>query len=108
MLNEALRLIRVFHDMSQSELSNELGISNSYLSEVESGKKQPTLDLLGKYSEVFDMPVSSLLLFSEQLDPSKRTDALRISMAKKVVSILDWVAQKSGRVTGTNAKEKAA
>ncbi|MEY4765257.1 MAG: hypothetical protein RI907_1930, partial [Pseudomonadota bacterium] len=45
MLNEALRLVRAYHDMSQSELSVQLGISNSFLSEIESGKKQPTLDL---------------------------------------------------------------
>lgn len=35
MLSEALRLIRVFHDMKQTELAQRLGISKSYLSEIE-------------------------------------------------------------------------
>lgn len=97
MLNEALRLIRVYHDLSQSQLSSELGVSNSYLSEVESGKKSPSLDLLGKYSEKFDVPVSSLLFFSETLDSGRVTDRLRVGVAKKVVSILKWVEQKNSK-----------
>ena len=47
MQNDALRLMRVFHDMSQTNLADKLGISKSYLSEIEKGeKKKVTLDLL--------------------------------------------------------------
>lgn len=61
MLCKALKLIRSYYDMSQTELSVELGLSNSYLSEIESGKKQPSIDLLQKYSDYFDIPLSSIL-----------------------------------------------
>lgn len=95
MLNEALRLIRAYHDVTQTQLCSQLGISNSYLSEIESGKKQPTLDLLGKYSEIFNVPVSSLLFFSENLTVPKVTDKLRLGAARKIVSLLHWVEQKN-------------
>jgi len=95
MLNEALRLIRAYHDISQTQLSSELGVSNSYLSEIESGKKSPSLDLLKKYSEYFDVPVSSLIFFSENLDNTKISDKLRVGTARKIVSILQWVEQKN-------------
>ncbi|ROT44302.1 helix-turn-helix transcriptional regulator [Pusillimonas sp. NJUB218] len=94
MLNEALRLIRAYHDLSQSQLCSELGVSNSYLSEIEAGKKTPSLELLNKYSVRFDVPVSSLMFFSESLDSEKVTDRLRLRVARKVVSILQWVEQK--------------
>ena len=68
MLNKALRLMRVFHDLSQKDLAEKLGMSKSYLSEIESGKKTPTLDLLSRYSEIFDIPLSSIMFFSENLD----------------------------------------
>lgn len=99
MVNEALRLIRAYHDISQTQLSAELGISNSYLSEIEAGKKTPTLEILNKYSTHFDVPVSSLMFFSETLDEGKVTDRLRVGVAKKVVSILKWVEQKNDRAT---------
>ena len=38
-LNKALRLIRVFNDMSLSELAKEMKVSIGHLSEIESGKK---------------------------------------------------------------------
>ena len=95
MLNQALRLIRTYHDLSQTELCKKLGISNSYLSEIESGKKQPTIDLLTKYSEYFEIPLSSILFFSESIDAPKPTTKLRTSIAKKVINILEWVENKN-------------
>ena len=46
MLSEALRLIRVFHDVKQNELAERFGVSKSYLSEIESGKKLPSIDFI--------------------------------------------------------------
>ena len=94
MLNEALRLIRVYHDLSQTQLCYTLGLSNSKLSEIESGNKTVSLKLLDKYSQLFEIPVSSLILFSENLNAPKVTDALRLSVARKVICLLDWVFEK--------------
>lgn len=93
MLNEALRLIRVYHDLTQTQLSYELSISNSFLSEIEAGKKVPSLDLLGKYGQRFDLPVSSLMFFSESLESPKPTDKIRLSVARKAIALLGWVAE---------------
>lgn len=95
MLNEALRLIRVFHDLNQKDLADKLGISNSYLSEIESGKKTPTLEVIEKYSEVFNMPSSSILFFSENLDSGDKSEKTKKSISNKVIKILDWISAKS-------------
>ena len=97
MLNEALRLIRAYHDISQTQLSIDLAISNSYLSEIENSKKTPSLELLNKYSKYFDIPVSSLMFFSETLDDKKITDKLRVGAAKKIISILQWNEQRNNK-----------
>jgi transcriptional regulator with XRE-family HTH domain len=70
MIAEALRLLRTFHKTSQSQLATDLGISKSYLSEIESGKKKVTLELLNQYSSHFNVPISSLFFFSEEMDRS--------------------------------------
>lgn len=95
MLHSALRHLRRYHGIKQQDLAAQLQISNSYLSEIESGVKAHaiTIELLNKYAEIFKVPVSTLMLFSEQLDSGKRSDKLRISMAAKVLKMLDWIDQ---------------
>ncbi len=91
MLNEALKQIRVFHQMKQVDLAEDLRISKSYLSEIESGRKSVSMDILQKYAEIFSVPVSSLLLFSENMDAAKASDKLRLKCANKIIKIMEWV-----------------
>lgn len=94
MLHKALRLVRIFHDKSQSQLAKELKISTSFLSEIESGGKKITIDLLNQYSRVFSIPPSSLLLFSERLDSNNFSENMRVAVARKVIKMLEWLAAK--------------
>lgn len=96
MLNRALRLLRTYHQLSQVQLASRLGISNSYLSEIEKGEtKEPTLELLNKYAGIFNMPVSSILLFSERLDvDAKPGTKLRIASAEKILRLLEWMEER--------------
>lgn len=98
MLNEALRLIRVYHDLRQVEMADKLGISKSYLSEIEKGHKKPSLDLVDKYSSIFDIPASSILFFSENMDKSKSYEKARGFVAAKIISIMKFLEEKSGTV----------
>jgi len=95
MLNRALRLLRTYHQLTQIELAKRLGISNSYLSEIESGDKHPGLDLLNKYAEIFKMPASSILLFSESLaGEGKRGRKLRVVATEKILRLLEWLEER--------------
>ena len=90
MINDALRLARVFHNLKQKELAEALDLSPSYLNEIESGKKQVTMEILQKYSAHFKIPVSSLLYFAEQQKRSG-TKPLANPIAAKALKMLDWV-----------------
>src|SRR6266853_321616 len=101
-LAEALRLVRVFHDISQTELADRLQISKSFLSEIESGKKEPTLHLLSRYASEFKISVSSLLFFAERV--GTRTDNASRRFAPKVIKLLDWIAAARERSPGIERK----
>lgn len=95
MISETLRLMRVFNDFKSVELSKKLGISQSYLSEIEHGKKVPTLELLGKYSEVFNVKVSTLLFFSEQLEKDSK-NGVKEAIGKKMIKLLQAIEKMGG------------
>lgn len=96
MLNEALRLIRVYHDIKQSEAAERLGISKSYLSEIEKGHKKPTLELIDKYADAFGIPASSIMFFSENMDKQGSYDQARTFVASKILSLMRFLEERSG------------
>ena len=95
MLPEALRLIRVFHDMKQQELARRLGLSKSYISELESGKKVPSMEVIQKYSGEFRIPASSILFFSESLENPSKAKLVKSAIAGKVLQFLQFVEAKT-------------
>lgn len=90
MINEALRLIRVFHDCKVGELAENLGMSASFISEIENGKKKPSLDTLQKYAAHFDTTVSSIMFFSEDLDKKDKKN-LKSAAREKLMKFLQMV-----------------
>lgn len=90
MINKALRLVREFHNLKQKQLAEALRVSASYLNEIESGKKQVTMDILQKYSVYFRIPTSSLLYFAEQKNTQGDKRPAN-PIAVKALKMLDWV-----------------
>lgn len=100
MVHTALKLTRQFHRMKQADLAKKLEISPSYLSEIENGSKTISVDLLYKYSAIFDVPVDTFLRFSET---STDVDPRRRERAEKLLAFLQWVASDEDRI---DSKEK--
>lgn len=92
MIKDALKVVRQYHNLSQIELAAKLCISNSYLSELESGKKEPTLDILNRYASEFKVPLSSLVVFSETLEGKQTHSKARSFISKKMIKILEWIS----------------
>ncbi len=97
MVGEALRLLRIFNGYKSAELAEKLGISQSYVSEIENSKKQPTMDILEKYANVFEMKKSTLLLFAESLENDvdvRHNNKQKVALAgMKLLKILEKVGE---------------
>lgn len=91
MIGRALKIIRKFNHIKQKEFAASTGLSPSYISEIENGIKEPTLDVIQRYSEEFDIPMSSILFFSEELKNKKISEKLRLKSADKILKMLEWI-----------------
>ena len=92
MFGQALKLLRRHHGLNQSTLATKLGVSRSYISELESDNRTPSLDLLNRYAVIFDIPVSSLVFFAEALQDDKNIsgglEKAKGVIAKKIIALL--------------------
>ena len=80
MLPKALKLIRQYNKIKQKDMAFLLDISPSHLSEI-----------LDKYSSIFELKTSQILLFSEQLENEKPfSKAIRAFVADKILRIMEW------------------
>lgn len=89
MINDALRLVRLYWGMSQEQLAEVVGVSQSLVSDIEAARKNVSLDLLERYSHALDIKMSQLLFFAEELEdkPIKRRGKLIV--AEHVLKLLE-------------------
>ena len=102
MYARALKVIREYHGLSQTELATRLALSKSYISELEGGTKKASLDVLERYAMQFQIPMSSLLLFAERSAHAHFRERTRTFAADKVLKMLEWLSEltkESVRVT---------
>ena len=72
MIHKALRMAREFHHMKQNDLAKQLRISTSYLSEIETGKKPPSIELLEAYGRVFNIYMKLVTAATPELSDEER------------------------------------
>ena len=99
MYHRALKLIRQYHRLSQVDLADCLGLSKSFISEIEKeGGKRPSIDVLERYASHFKIPLSSLLLFAERTEADNLAERSRVYAADKVLKMLAWLEETTSPV----------
>lgn len=77
---KSIRELRT-NKMNQSQVvfSEAIGITQSYLSQVESGKKKPSTDLIEAISKYCNVPVAAMMLLSVTINdvPKHKQDIFR-------------------------------
>ena len=76
-----IRVLRAFRDLTQMELAGMIGITQGYLSDLESGKRKGTLELHQKTARALGVPLDLLapIIFSEkEANPARFAKRLQI------------------------------
>lgn len=89
MINEALRLLRLYCGFSQAELAKRLSVTQSMISDVEGGRKNVTMDLLQAYSDAVGVRMSQLLFFAEEIEGQPIARRGQLIIADKVLKLLE-------------------
>lgn len=84
-LGKVLRLLRIAQDLSVKELAEKMEISSTYICDVESSRKRPSLDMLKKYSDALNVETSTILYFVEQ---NEKTNYNYQELLLKILNLL--------------------
>ncbi|MCK4719406.1 helix-turn-helix transcriptional regulator [bacterium] len=80
-------MLRTAEDLSQEKLATEVGISRAYLSQVETGSKDPGLHVIRKIAEFFKIPLP-ILLAGETGQTDETNAAMYVQLNKMLGDIL--------------------
>ena len=101
MIGDVLKRTRAIYGYKATEMSSQLGISVSYLSEIENNKKQPSLALLEKYANIYGIRLSSLILLSENIEDAEKAGKGSAVIRNMMIHLIESLSQ-----TVTNPDEK--
>ncbi|KQM53765.1 transcriptional regulator [Sphingomonas sp. Leaf208] len=88
-INEALRLLRLYCRYSQTEMAERVGVTQSLISDVEGARKAVSMDLLEAYSAAVNVKMSQLLFFAEEIEGQPIARRGQLIVAEKVLQILE-------------------
>jgi len=76
MIGARIKDIRNGKGVTQEQLSENVGINPKYLSSIERGKENPTLNILLKLTQSLDVNLDELFSNIEVEDPANRKDLI--------------------------------
>lgn len=93
MIGEVLKRLRKIYGYKAVEICNHLGISPSYLSEIENGKKQPSLEHLKKYAQLFGIRLSSLILLAESYEEAEKEGKGAVMIRSMMMNLINGMSR---------------
>lgn len=93
--NLTVFFIRKYHNLSQHELSKNIGISQGHLSNIEAGRRGISLKLLEKYANYFKITLLDIIRISLFLDEKEELKPYKFLKQQNDISykILHWAKE---------------
>lgn len=88
-IGEVLKRLRKIYGYKAVEMCEIIGISPSYLSEIENCKKQPSLELLKKYAKLFGIKLSSLILLVETYEEAEKKGKGAVMIRSMMMNLIN-------------------
>jgi len=64
-IGRIIKVIRAFEGIDQRTLAARMGVTRTYMSQIETGRKEPSLSFLKAFSKKFNIPLPLLFIGEE-------------------------------------------
>jgi len=86
-IGQLIKFGRINHKMSQDDLAKKLNVSKNYISLVENGKKDPSINFLKNTAKLLNIPL--VLLIWEKIDLPKGKTREEKEIRKQIDKMVD-------------------
>lgn len=101
-MNDRLKKARTDSHLSQEYVAKFLGINRSAVVEIESGKRKVSAEELGKFSELYLIPIDDLLYGKTESDTErlliKKFNSLDEDDQKEILNLIEFKRKMKERV----------
>lgn len=88
-IGKVIKLLRINAGIRQRELAKSLGITQSYLSLLEYGNRQPSLGLIKRTARAMHLPAGVFLALSTEGDTSKSHPKHIVDRLKELIVLIE-------------------
>lgn len=100
-MGETLKRIRCIFGYDVKQIAEKLGTSQAYISDIENGKREPTLDILQALADIYGIKRSSIMLMAETAEEAKNNGKLQQVIRKAMLMVIKNLSE----ITDDNAEE---
>ncbi|WP_010281100.1 helix-turn-helix transcriptional regulator [Bacillus timonensis] len=75
-VGKRIQILRKKRNWTQLDLAEEVGISSTYMGEIERSETNVSYEILAKIAKALDIPLSDLVLYSDKLSLIENKDTL--------------------------------
>jgi len=68
-IGEVIKLVRTSKLIGQVELSRRIGVDKSFISHIETGRQEPSWEMLNRFAVALDVHVAFLAMLTNAEDP---------------------------------------
>ena len=90
-IGAAIRKSRIRQGMTQQELCKRMGLTQSFMSQIESGKRETTTKQLKKVALILDTPLELIMFMSMDRDQVIPENRKFYDIVKPIMN--DWIEQ---------------
>ncbi len=85
---KALRISRAARGISQQDLAKAAGLSPSYVSLIESGKREPTIATMREIADALEIPLDLIMLLAIDETDKVKAGGQEISLVAKSLLVM--------------------
>lgn len=82
--NNVYRLLRIARDLKVKDIAEEVGVTPAYISAIESGKREPSLDKIPAYAKALGVDENTLFYFRDTNNQPRKFESFLLNILKKI------------------------